>query len=288
MLVTGESGTGKEVAAHLIHARSARRSGPFVAINCAAMPEALLEAELFGHVRGAFTDAKASHAGLLHQACGGTVVLDELGDMPLGLQPKLLRALEQRTARPVGGVTEVPFDVRLVATTNRDLDAAVADGRFREDLFYRLDVIHVALPPLRVREGDVLLLASRFLAELATRTGTPVKGLSVAVAERLASYAWPGNVRELHNCIERAVVLADLDVLMVEDLPERLHRRCALEAEVEVEDDARELVSLEVLERRHIQRVLDHVHDNKALAARILGVDRATLYRKLDRYVGKP
>ena len=283
VLITGESGTGKEVAARMIHARSPRKLGPFVAINCAAMPEALLEAELFGHAKGAFTDAKTARAGLLHQASGGTLFLDELGDMPPGLQPKLLRALEQREARPVGGDAEISFDVRLVASTNRDLEAAIEEGRFREDLFYRINVIHVVLPPLRVRGGDVLLLAQRFIGDFATRTGKPIKGMSVAVAERLAAYAWPGNVRELRNCIERAVALTQFDELTVEDLPERIRAYRPTHV-LDTGDDPGELVPLEEVERRYILRVLESVEGNKTLAARILGLDRATLYRKLERF----
>jgi len=286
VLITGESGTGKEVAARLIHERSTRKLGPFVAINCAAMPEALLEAELFGHAKGAFTDAKVAHVGLLHQASGGTLFLDEIGDMPLGLQPKLLRALEQRVVRPVGGDSEIPFDVRLVATTNKDLETAVEEGRFREDLYYRLNVIHVVMPPLRARGGDVLVLAQRFIADFASKAKKPIAGMSAAVAERLASYTWPGNVRELRNCIERAVALTEFEELTVDDLPERI-RGYRPSHIVVVGDDPSELVPLEEVERRYIQRVLDNVQGNKTVAAKILGLDRATLYRKLERYDAK-
>jgi two-component system response regulator HydG len=283
VLVTGESGTGKEVAARLIHDRSPRKLGPFVAINCAALPEALLEAELFGHAKGAFTDAKTAHPGLLHQASGGTLFLDEIGDMPLGLQPKLLRALEQREARPVGGTADIPFDVRLITATNRDLETAAEEGRFREDLYYRVNVIHVVMPPLRARGGDVLILAQRFLEDFASKTKKPIKGMSAAVAERLASYVWPGNVRELKNCIERAVALTQFAELTVDDLPARVRAYRASHVVV-AGDDPSELVPLEEVERRYIQRVLDSVEGNKAQAARILGLDRATLYRKLERY----
>lgn len=284
VLVTGESGTGKEVAARFIHHHSPRKAGPFVAINCAAMPESLLEAELFGHARGAFTDARTSRVGLFHQASGGTLLLDELGDMPIGLQPKLLRALEGRTARPVGGDAELPFDARIIATTNRDLQAAVDAGRFREDLFYRINVIHVTMPPLRDRPGDVLTLAQAFITELARRADKPIRGMSVAVAERLVSYSWPGNVRELRNCIERAVALTEFEELTADDLPDRI-RRYPSSHVVVAADDPPELVSLEEIERRYILRVLDTTQGSKAQAARILGLDRATLYRKLDRYL---
>jgi DNA-binding NtrC family response regulator len=283
VLITGESGTGKELAARALHAQSQRQRGPFVAINCAAMPEALLEAELFGHEKGAFTDAKAARVGLFKQADGGTLFLDEIGDMPLALQPKLLRALEQRTIRPIGSSTEHPFDVRLVAATHNDLASAASEGRFREDLFYRINVIELGLPPLRARAADVLLLAQRFIGELATRANKPVRGLSSAAAERLLSYVWPGNVRELRNCIERAVALTQFEELTVDDLPERI--RAYKPSHVLVaSDDPKELVPLEQVERRYILRVLDSVHGNKTVAARILGLDRVTLYRKLERY----
>jgi DNA-binding NtrC family response regulator len=282
VLITGESGTGKEVAARALHARGRRHSGPFVAINCAAMPEALLESELFGHVRGAFTDAKTSRSGLFVKADGGTLFLDEVGELPLTLQPKLLRALQERTVRPVGGEAEVAFDARIVAATNRDLELAVEEGRFREDLYYRLNVIGLELPPLRARGNDVLLLAQRFLEHFATRSGKRVVGLSPAVAQRLLAYSWPGNVRELQNCIERAVALTAYEQLTVEDLPDRIRDYRAPNPQTQSQDVS-ELVSLEEMERRYIQRVLETVGGSRTLASRILGVDRKTLYRKLGR-----
>jgi two-component system, NtrC family, response regulator AtoC len=280
VLFTGESGTGKEVAARMLRDRSPRRNGPFVAVNCAAMPEALLESELFGHVRGAFTDSKSAKNGLLVEAHGGVVFLDEIGELPLSLQPKLLRALQERKVRPVGATAEVPFDARVIAATNRDLELAVEEGRFREDLFFRINVVNIHLPPLRARGNDVLLLAQRFLEQYARRAGKPVKGLSPAVAQKLLAYSWPGNVRELQNCIERAVALTQFELLAVDDLPERIRNykssRVVLEA-----GDPSELVTLEELERRYIRRVLESVGGSRILAARILGVDRKTLYRKL-------
>jgi DNA-binding NtrC family response regulator len=282
VLITGESGTGKEVAARALHTRGRRRAGPFVAINCAAMPEALLESELFGHEKGAFTDAKSARTGLFVQANGGTLFLDEVGELPLALQPKLLRALQERRVRPVGGSTEVPFDARIVAATNRDLELAVEEGRFREDLYYRLNVIGLELPPLRARGNDVLLLAQRFLEHFGARGGKRVVGLTPAVAQRLLAYAWPGNVRELQNCIERAVALTNYEQLTVEDLPEHIRDYRPAAAQVETLDPA-ELVTLEEMERRYIQRVLDAVGGSRTLAARTLGVDRKTLYRKLGR-----
>jgi two-component system response regulator HydG len=283
VLITGESGTGKEVVARALHRRSRRKDGPFVAINCAAMPEALLESELFGHARGAFTDARAARAGLFTQAGGGTLFLDEIGEMALGLQPKLLRALQERVVRPIGAEAEVSFDARLVCATNRDLETAVEDHRFREDLFYRINVIHVALPPLRARGGDLLLLAQHFLEHHAAVFNKPVTGLSAAAAERLTSYAWPGNVRELQNCIERAVALARFQEITVEDLPEKI-RSYARNHVLVASDDPSELVPLEEVERRYILRVLEATGGNRTIASQTLGLDRKTLYRKLKRY----
>ena len=283
VLITGESGTGKEVVARALHRHGRRAAGPFVAINCAAMPEPLLESELFGHARGAFTDARTARTGLFVEASGGTLFLDEIGELPLGLQPKLLRALQERVVRPIGGAREVPFDVRLVVATNRDLEAAIAEKRFREDLYFRVNVLHVELPPLRARGADALLLAQHFLRQFADKAGRPLKGISSAAAERLLAYDWPGNVRELMNCIERAVALARFDELAVDDLPEKIRRHRASHVLV-TGDDPTELVPLEEVERRYILRVLQAVSNNKRLAARVLGVDRKTLYRKLERY----
>jgi two-component system response regulator HydG len=283
VLITGESGTGKEVVARALHRRSRRAGGPFVALNCAAMPEPLLESELFGHVRGAFTDARATRTGLFVQANGGTLVLDEIGELPMTLQPKLLRALQERAVRPVGGDAEVRFDARLIATTNRDLESMIDEEHFREDLYFRINVINVQLPPLRARGSDVLLLAQHFLTQHAARAAKHVTGISAAAAERLTNYAWPGNVRELQNCIERAVALARYDEIAVDDLPEkvRAYRRSHV---LVASDDPSELVSLEEVERRYILRVMEAVGGNKTLAARVLGMGRKTLYRKLERY----
>ncbi|GMV14963.1 MAG: sigma-54-dependent Fis family transcriptional regulator [Polyangiaceae bacterium] len=279
VLVTGESGTGKELVARALHRRSARRDGPFVPVNCAAVPEALLESELFGHTRGAFTDARTARSGLFVEASGGTLFLDELGEMPLGLQPKLLRALEERVVRPIGASAEVPFDVRLVAATNTDLESAVEEGRFRADLFYRINVLQIDLPPLRRRDNDTLLLAQRFVEQCAERSGKRVTGLSAPAAQKLLAYAWPGNVRELKNAIERAVTLARYAEVVVEDLPEKIqdYRRSR-------SDGDEPLLPMAEVERRHVGRVLEATGGNKAEAARILGFDRTTLYRKLQRY----
>jgi two-component system response regulator HydG len=283
VLVTGESGTGKELAARALHRRSARSAGPFVAINCAAMPEALLESELFGHVRGAFTDARTARTGLFQKAHGGTIFLDEIGDMPLGLQPKLLRVLQEKTVRPVGGDDEMAVDVRILSATNCDLEAAVEERRFREDLYYRIHVVQVEMPPLRSRGTDILLLAQRLVDRFATATGRTVTGLSPGAADKLMSYAWPGNVRELSNCMERAVALARYEQIGAEDLPEKIRSHQAKHVVVATDDPA-ELVPLEEVERRYILRVLEAVRGNKTRAAEILRLDRATLYRKLARY----
>ncbi|HLY36877.1 MAG TPA: sigma-54 dependent transcriptional regulator [Candidatus Binatia bacterium] len=283
VLVTGESGTGKEVVARTLRRHGRRKDGPFVAINCAAMPEQLLESELFGHARGAFTDARTARTGLFVQAHRGTLLLDEIGDLPLALQPKLLRALQERVVRPVGGNEEVAFDVRVVATTNRDLESAVADGRFREDLYFRVNVIHVEMPPLRARGSDVLILAQHFLVHHAAKAGKRVTGLSAPAAERLLAYTWPGNVRELQNAIERAVALAQYEQVTVDDLPEKIRAYRPSHVLIAA-DDPSELVPLEEAERRYILRVLETVGGNKTLAARVLGIGRKTLYRKLEQY----
>jgi two-component system response regulator HydG len=283
VLITGESGTGKEVVARALHTTGRRHDGPFVAINCAAMPEALLETELFGHARGAFTDAKEAHVGLFARATRGTIFLDEIGDMPLGLQPKLLRVLQERTVRPVGASTEFPVDVRVIAATNRDLESAIEERRFREDLYFRLNVIHIDLPPLRARGGDVLLLAQHLLLKTAEREKKNILGVSPATAERLVSYAWPGNVRELQNCIEHAVALARYEQISPEDLPEKI-RSYKSSHILLAADNPSELVPMEEVERRYILRVLETVAGNKTAAARILGIERKTLYRKLERY----
>ncbi len=282
VLVTGESGTGKEVVARALHRRGRRKNGPFVAINCAAMPEALLESELFGHARGAFTDAKTSQQGLFAQANHGTILLDEIGDMPLGLQPKLLRVLQERKVRPVGGNAEVAVDVRVIAATHRDLESAIEEGRFREDLFYRINVVNIRMPSLRARGGDILPLAQRFVTEFARRSHKEVTGIAPATAERLLTYVWPGNVRELQNCMERAVALARFEQIAVDDLPEKIrdYRRSHV---IVASDDPSELVPMEEVERRYVTRVMEAVGNNKTAAARILGIDRKRLYRWIER-----
>jgi two-component system response regulator HydG len=283
VLITGESGTGKELVARALHSRSARKNGPFIAVNCAAVPETLLESELFGHARGAFTDARQSRTGLFVQASGGTLFLDEIAEMPLGMQPKILRVLQERAVRPVGSNTEIPYDVRLITATNRDLETEVAERRFREDLYYRINVVRIDVPPLRARGNDLLLLAQHFIERAASRSGKNVLGLVAPAAEKLLSYDWPGNVRELENCIERAVALTRYDQITVEDLPEKI-RDYQSSHVVIAGDDPNELLPMQEVERRYIQRVLKSVGNNKTQAAKVLGFDRRTLYRKLDRY----
>lgn len=283
VLLVGESGTGKEVAARILHESGRRQRGPFVAVNAAAIPDNLLESELFGHARGAFTDAKSARIGLLPQAAGGTLFLDEIGDMPVSVQAKLLRALEERSVRPVGGTSEVGFDARVIAATNRDLERAIEEGRFREDLYYRLSVLQVSLPPLRARGGDVLLLAQHFVRQFSTQMAKGVNGLSPAAAKKMLSYPWPGNVRELKNCVERAVALTRYDQIAVDDLPDRV-KGYEPRHVVVAGSNLDELVPLEQVEKAYILRVLEAAGGNKSLAARTLGLNRKTLYRRLVEY----
>ena len=283
VLIHGETGTGKELVARAVHNKSKRREGPFVAINCAAVPHSLLESELFGHARGAFTDAKATRMGLFQMANGGTLFLDEIGELPIDVQPKLLRALQERKVRPVGDNREIPYDARIVAATNRDLENEVREKRFREDLYYRINVVKVEVPPLRTRGSDTLHLAHHFLKQFAERSGKPTLELSERAAERLMAYEWPGNVRELENCIEHAVALARFDQVTVEDLPEKLRGYLA-GSFVATANDPTEIVTMEELEKRYLLRVFKLVGNNKSRAAEVLGIDRRTMYRKLERY----
>jgi two-component system response regulator AtoC len=275
VLITGESGTGKEVVAREIHNRSKRAKGPFIAVNCAAVPEQLLEGELFGH-------ASPARPGSFQQARGGTVFLDEVAEVAAVLQPKLLRAIQERKVKPVGADAEVAIDVRIVTATNRDLEEMVEDKRFREDLYYRINVIHIPLPPLRARGGDVLSLAQHMVKHYAAVHDKKVVGLASAAAERLMTYEWPGNVRELMNCVERAVALARFEEIQVEDLPEKIrssrHKLNLSGTELP------ELLTLEEIERRHVLRVLEACDGNRTDAAKMLGLDRKTLYRKLLRW----
>lgn len=277
VLITGESGTGKELVARAVHRGSARRDGPFVALSCAAMPHELLESELFGYRRGAFTGAAESRDGLFQRADGGTLFLDEIGELPLSLQPKLLRVLEEMRVRQLGSSHEVPLDLRVVAATNRDLEEEVKRGNFREDLLFRLNVHHIHLPPLRERGDDVLELARYFLARAAQNGVHPE--LTTDAEQLLLSHHWPGNVRELENSLSAALALAPTGSIGVGELPARLQAGAGRPPEAERSEPA----SLEEVERRHIEIVLRATGWNKALAARKLGIDRATLYRKLMR-----
>jgi len=283
VLITGESGTGKQLVARALHRTSKRASGPFVAVNCAALPEPLLESELFGHVRGAFTDAKSARTGLFVQANRGTLFLDEIGEIPIGTQSKLLRALQDRMVRPVGSDQEVSFDARIVAATNRDLLDAVDQGKFRQDLFFRLNVLEIDVPPLRSRVSDVLLLAQNFLRKAATQANKPVTAIATDAAHKIVEYSWPGNVRELQNCIDRAIALARFDQITIDDLPERIRDFRRSHVLVTAEQPS-ELVTMEEVEKRYINSALDAVNGNRTTAAKILGLDRKTLYRKLERW----
>ncbi len=282
VLILGESGVGKELAAKALHDEGRRKRAPFIPLNCSALPENLLESELFGHKQGAFTDAKNDRPGLFMEANGGTLFLDEVGEIPLALQPKLLRALEERRVRPVGGTRETDFDVRIVAATNRDLESDVEEGLFREDLYYRLNVIQLEIPPLRARGADILILARHFMNFFATNAGKGELSLAEPAARKLLVYPWPGNVRELRNAVERAVALGRYDQLVLEDFPEKIWNYQSKHILVGAENPT-ELVSLAEVEQRYIQHVLKAVGGNRTLAARTLGLDRKTLYRKLRR-----
>ncbi len=278
ILLVGETGSGKELLARLIHASGSRRHGPIVVVNCAAIPDSLADSELFGHVKGAFSGALAPHRGLFRAAHEGTLFLDDVGALSFDVQAKLLRALQQRSVRPVGSSHELPVDFRVVASTTVDLEQLVRAGRFREDLYYRLAVFEVHVPSLRERELDVMLLAERFLEEASVRTGKRIRGIAPAVARAFLSYSWPGNVRELRNCIDYAVAVARYDHLIESDLPDAIKTKPAPSL-ARGDDDLR----WDTVERRHIEAVLRSVTGNRAHAARLLGIDRKTLHRKLER-----
>lgn len=290
VLILGESGTGKEVVARAIHAESDRHGGPFVAINCAAIPDHLLESELFGHEKGAFTDAKARKVGLLERAAGGTVFLDEIGDMDLALQAKLLRVLENRTVRRVGGAEQISLDARLVAATNTSLEQAIAAGRFREDVYYRLKLIQITLPPLRERRGDILPLAEHFLAEANQRFHKQVSGISAAAGKLLLAYPWPGNVRELKNTVERILILEDCETIEPSHLPPEIRhpgREPAAGSHLPGTEEILEGISyddvLDGVGRHLIEEALRLADGNKAQAARLLSLDRGTLRYNIKR-----
>ncbi len=281
VLIQGESGTGKEVVARYIHNLSTRADGPFMSINCGALPENLLESELFGHVKGSFTGAVRDKQGLFAAARGGSFFLDEVGEMPPSLQVKLLRVLQEREAIPVGATEAIPVDVRIIAATNRDLEEEIRRGNFRSDLFYRLNVIALNLPPLRERRDDLLLLLEAFLQALGTETGGEPKALSSDALDAVMVYEWPGNVRELENALEHAVVLSRGSLIEAGALPERITKR---RKEPLVAERSYRNPTLEVIERAYIMWVLQAEGGNKTRAAEVLGIDPSTLYRKLSRY----
>lgn len=295
VLVQGESGTGKELVARALHEQSSRAGKPYLTVNCGGIPGELMESEFFGHAAGAFTGARQQRAGLFQQANGGTLMLDELGEMPLTLQAKLLRALQDGHIRPVGSDHEIQVDVRVIGATNRNLTAAVAAGEFREDLFYRLETFALQIPPLRQRTGDVLLLAKVFLAQVNSRQNTRIRGFSDAASALLDSYPFPGNVRELQNAVERAATFCNSEWIDVAELPQRIRdysgtpRSADLTATLEqnitsspMPELTDDLQSLEQVQRLHIQRVLQSTGGNKRKAAEILGITRRTLYRWLE------
>ncbi len=281
VLISGESGTGKEVVARYIHALSERSDGPFLSINCGALPENLLESELFGHVKGSFTGAVRDKDGLLVAAAGGTFFLDEIGEMSPATQVKLLRAIQEREVIPVGATQAVAVDVRIIAATNRDLEEEISRGAFRSDLYYRLNVIQLHLPPLRARREDIAVLANHFLARGSEKAGGPPLTLADETMAMLGEYEWPGNVRELENALERAAVVANGSVIGPANLPERVReaRSPRLGAQ---ESPANP--TMEVVERAYILWVLKSEGGNKTRAAEVLGIDPSTLYRKLNRY----
>jgi DNA-binding NtrC family response regulator len=274
VLITGETGTGKGLAAKAIHSQSRRCHGPYVVVNCGAIPEHLMETELFGHMKGAFTDAKETKKGRLELAHGGTLFLDEIGEIGMRMQIDLLRVLEDRVFYRVGGTQPMEADFRVVAATNRSLEQAIRDGRFREDLFYRLNVVGLTLPPLRQRKQDIPLLAEHFLHRYVQETHRPVDRISREALDEMMVYDWPGNVRELENAIERAVVVGKARQILPEDLPIVCRPTVA----------AARAVTLEDVEKEHIRQILNDQQWNVARSARALGIDRSTLYSKIKRY----
>ncbi|WP_394843402.1 sigma 54-interacting transcriptional regulator [Pendulispora brunnea] len=284
VLISGESGVGKELVARAIHAQSSRHDGPFVAINCGAIPENLLESELFGHRKGAFTDAGADRRGLFEEATGGTLFLDEIGELPLALQVKLLRALQEGTIRRVGDSIDTSVDVRIIAASHRNLRAEVGAGRFREDLFYRINVLALSIPPLRERREDIPHLVDYFIARNNSRLGTNIHGVSPEAAKLLCEYAWPGNVRELENTIERAMVLADRDLLDCADFPDRLHQNMdPLQAHL-ASGELSIKKTMHVIEEMLIRRALQKTNGNRTRAAAILEISHRTLLYKIKDY----
>jgi transcriptional regulator with PAS, ATPase and Fis domain len=278
VLIVGESGTGKEVIADLIHAMSSRAKGPFVKVNCAALPRELIESELFGSVKGAYTGATADRQGLFRQAEKGTLLLDEISEMPIDTQSKLLRVLQDKEVRPVGGKVSYPTDCRILASTNRQIQEAIRSGKLREDLYYRICTITVALPPLRDRREDILPLANTFLQRFAAQAGRVFQGFSADAITMLQNYDWPGNVRQLQNEIQRAVLMSPGPLIRVEDLS------IGSEVEIKVTEAGENLPLIKAMERNAIIQVLKETNGNKLQAAKRLGIGRQTLYNKMREY----
>jgi DNA-binding NtrC family response regulator len=278
VLILGESGTGKELVARSVHFSSPRKERPFVPVDCSSLTPTLIESELFGHVKGAFTGALQAKQGLLESADGGTLFLDEIGDMPTDMQAKLLRALQEREIKPVGSTERRSFNVRIIAATNRDLEAAIRGGAFRQDLYFRLNVVQVKLPPLRDRKNDIPLLVTSFLEKLSSPDDRP-RSISEDAMRRMIAYDWPGNVRELENVVARAVALGSGPIVQVGDLPSSLHHPIS-----ERTPEKDELLPLQEVERRAILRMLRETGGDKLAAARLLGIGKTTLYRKLKQY----
>jgi transcriptional regulator with PAS, ATPase and Fis domain len=278
VLILGESGAGKELVARSIHFMSVRQNKPFVPVDCSGLVPTLIESELFGYVKGAFTGAQHARTGLLESANGGTVFLDEIGDLPVDLQAKLLVALQEREIRPVGATGRVRIDLRIIAATNRDLESAIRTGGFRQDLYFRLNVVQVKLPPLRERKSDIPLLVNFFLEKFSDPQ-RPIRTISEDAMRRLMAYDWPGNVRELENAVERAVALGSGPILHIADLPSNLQQNSSDKAL-----DSNELTTIEEMERRCILRALRETNGDKLAAARLLGIGKTTLYRKLKQY----
>lgn len=280
VLIQGESGTGKELIARSVHFNSSRSDKLFLAINCGALPESLLESELFGHTKGSFTGATEDKKGLFRSAAGGTLFLDEVGEMPPPLQVKLLRALQEHEVTPVGASVPIRFDARIIAATNKDLQTEVSEGRFREDLFYRLNVVEIEVPPLRQRREDIPLLVKHFASKSSREQNTDEKLVTKDAMTALVNYSWPGNVRELENVIERAVILSSGEI-DTESLPPKIQNNTETNGS---SDDGDKMLTLDEIERRYVTEILASVGDDKVAAANILGIDLSTLYRKLKRY----
>jgi transcriptional regulator with PAS, ATPase and Fis domain len=280
-LLTGESGTGKELVAKAIHHHSDRKEGPFIAVNCAAIPETLIESELFGYKKGAFTDAKSDKKGLISEADEGTLFLDEITEMPLTLQAKLLRVIEEKEVRPLGDTVSYPIDVRIISTSNRDIKSCIQEDKFREDLYYRLKVIDIELPPLRERREDIALLVQHFIDTFSKEMKKKISGISEDALKALLDYSWPGNVRELENVIQRAIILSQQERLLPVDFPDSIIGQKEKKDESILEKAVQERFSFNELLKEYIKKLMIETGGNKTKVSEILGIDRKTLYRKM-------